>query len=175
VAIGLNFDDLTAYTEWERDKWHRWFKGHGDEPLRMTYGPHGDGRLSVIGDVVRHIFGAEKRYVERLRDLPLSNLASISNDRAEALFQFGQSTRRELKEFVERFPAGEWEVEREINLPNDITLRVSPKKIVLHVLLHEIRHWAQIATVLRLNGLVDDWHDLIVSPVMGGGLASQKS
>ena len=43
-----------------------------------------------------------------------------------------------------------------------------PKKIVMHVLMHEIRHWAQIATICRLNGLVTEWSDFLASPVGGG-------
>jgi uncharacterized damage-inducible protein DinB len=53
--------------------------------------------------------------------------------------------------------------------------RATPKKIVLHVLMHEIRHWAQIAAMLWLNGIVDQWHDLIVSPVMGGGFSRSQT
>jgi uncharacterized damage-inducible protein DinB len=44
----------------------------------------------------------------------------------------------------------------------------TPKKSIAHVLLHEIRPWAQIGTLLRLNGLVGELHDFIVSPVLGG-------
>jgi uncharacterized damage-inducible protein DinB len=36
--------------------------------------------------------------------------------------------------------------------------------------MHEIRHWAQIATILRLNGLVPGLSDFLLSPAMGGGL-----
>jgi hypothetical protein len=31
---------------------------------------------------------------------------------------------------------------------------------------HEIRHWAQIATLLRLNGVVHELHDFLACPVM---------
>jgi len=34
--------------------------------------------------------------------------------------------------------------------------------------MHEIRHWAQIATLLRLQGLTDEFHDFLFSPVLGG-------
>ena len=46
----------------------------------------------------------------------------------------------------------------------------SPRKIVTHVLLHEVRHWAQIATLFRLNGLKVDFHDSLFSPMTGGEL-----
>jgi len=34
------------------------------------------------------------------------------------------------------------------------TIRVTPRKIVVHVLMDEIRHWPQVAALLRLNGIV---------------------
>jgi uncharacterized damage-inducible protein DinB len=33
--------------------------------------------------------------------------------------------------------------------------------------MHEIRHWAQIATLLRINGYPVDMHDFLFSPAMG--------
>jgi uncharacterized damage-inducible protein DinB len=50
----------------------------------------------------------------------------------------------------------------------------TPRKIITHVLMHEIRHWAQIGTMLRLDGIVDDFHDFLASPVMGGGFVKQE-
>ena len=38
----------------------------------------------------------------------------------------------------------------------------------MHTVLHEIRHWAQIATFFRLNGLTGEFHDFLFSPVFGG-------
>jgi hypothetical protein len=33
--------------------------------------------------------------------------------------------------------------------------------------MHEIRHWAQFGTLLRLNGLKGEFHDFLFSPVLG--------
>jgi uncharacterized damage-inducible protein DinB len=48
------------------------------------------------------------------------------------------------------------------------TVRATPRKIVVHVLLHEIRHWPQIAALLRLNGIVAELRDFIFSPILLG-------
>jgi uncharacterized damage-inducible protein DinB len=48
------------------------------------------------------------------------------------------------------------------------SLTATPRKIITHVVVHEIRDWAQIATLLRLNGLSGDFHDFLFSPVLGG-------
>jgi len=39
----------------------------------------------------------------------------------------------------------------------------------MNTLRHETRHWAQIATLLRLNGLISELDDFIAGPVTGGG------
>jgi len=73
----------------------------------------------------------------------------------------------DLKEFVKGFPAQDWDVPQDFNFMNNF-LRATPRKLVVHVLMHEIRHWAQIGTLLRLNGLKGEFHDFLFSPVLGG-------
>lgn len=165
--LTLSLNDLMEHTEWERQKWHARIQKYGQPALELSVGPHGDGRLERVGDVIRHIFAAEKRYVQRLAGQALTDPASISNNDIEALFQFGQQSRRELKQLIESFPANEWDVPRDFKIL-DFVARVTPKKIVLHILMHEIRHWAQLATLLRLNGFKVEFHDFLFSPVLGG-------
>jgi len=64
--MDLSLNHLLDYTEWQRKKWHDSLRKHGEQVLRISAGPNGDGRFEVIGDLIRHIFSAEKRYVERL-------------------------------------------------------------------------------------------------------------
>ena len=167
IAVGVT--DLMDYTDWERQKWHEWLRQRGDQVLEITAGPHGDGRFQVVGDLIWHIFTAERRYIERLSGLPLTDLASVPNNNTEALFQFGKQSRSGLRNFVETFPASECDTPKELRFPNfHASAKASPRKIVIHVLIHEIRHWAQIATLFRLNGLTAEFHDFLASPVMGG-------
>ena len=140
---------------------------HGEHVLKISAGPNGDGRFEIMGDLVRHIFSAEQRYVERLSGRSLTDTASIPNDNIEALFEFSQQSRKELKELIKTFPVGDWDAPRDFKILTSL-IRATPRKIVTHILMHEIRHWAQIATLFRLNGLVDEFHDFLASPVMGG-------
>ena len=167
MPVNLSLIDLIQYTDWERQKWYDWLRQHGDEVLKISAGPHGDGRFSTVGEVVRHIFSAEKRYVERLKGRSLTDTGNVPTADIEALFQFSQQSRNELKEFFETFPAQEWDIPQDFRLL-DYSLTASPRKIIIHVLMHEIRHWAQIATLLRLNGLRCEFHDFLFSPVLGG-------
>jgi uncharacterized damage-inducible protein DinB len=174
MPISLSVNDLLDYTDWERQKWHARLQQHGDQTLAFGGGPYGDGRFETVGDLVRHIFSAEKRYVERLTARPLTDTVSIPNDSIEELFEFSRQSRKELKELISTFPADEWDTPKEFKILNYATT-ATPRKIVIHVLMHEIRHWAQIGTLLRLNGIVDDFHDFLASPVLGGGFTREQA
>jgi uncharacterized damage-inducible protein DinB len=161
----ITTNDLLEYTDWERAQWMEWMRPHGVAVLEVGAGPHGDGRFTKVGDLVKHIFSAEKRYVERFSNRPLTDPATIPLANLEGLFQFGQRSRRELREFIQSFTAEDGDRPVEFQIMNR-SLSASPRKIVAHVLMHEIRHWAQIGTLLRLNGLKVDFHDFLFSPVM---------
>jgi uncharacterized damage-inducible protein DinB len=166
MPVQLGLGDLMDYTDWERQKWHDRLRLQGNEVLMLSLGPNGDGRFGTIGEVVRHIFSAEKRYVDRLSGRPITDTSSLPADNLEVLFQFGEQSRRDLKDFVATFPAEQWDVPQDLKLMNSV-LKLTPKKIIVHVLIHEIRHWAQVATLLRLNGTTGEFHDFLFSPAMG--------
>jgi uncharacterized damage-inducible protein DinB len=172
MSLSLNLNDLMDYTDWERRKWRDRLQQHGEQVLELSAGPHGDGRFQSVGEVIRHIFSAEKRYVERLTNRPLTDTASIPKDSIEALFRFGQQSRKELGELLAR--GVEWDEPQDFKIL-DYRIRVTPKKIVTHILMHEIRHWAQIGTLLRLNGLVGEFHDFLFSPAMGGEFTREQA
>lgn len=169
MFAGLSFSEFIEYTDWERGRWHDRLRQHGDQVLATSIGLHGDCRFQTVGDIVRHIFSAEKRYIDRLSNRPLNDAALLPNDSIETLFQFGQQSRADLLNYVNTLPSQDWDVPQDFNLMNNF-LRATPRKLVVHVLMHETRHWAQIGTLLRLNGLAGDFHDFLFSPVLGGEL-----
>lgn len=170
----MSIEDLIEYTDWERGKWRDFLRARGDEVLKIGVGSNGDGRFQSVGDVVRHIFSAEKRYIDRLSGRALTDTSSVASDRVEALFDFGAQSRTQLREFVATFPTERWDEDVELKLMNS-TIRATPRKIVVHVLMHEIRHWPQIATLLRLNGIVVEFRDFLFSPVMSGEVRRERS
>jgi uncharacterized damage-inducible protein DinB len=96
---------LMNYTDWERQRWHEFLQQHS-QALRTSVGPNADNRFQTVGDVIRHIFSAETRYIERLSDRPLTDATSIPSDSLEILFGFGRKGRQALREFVEAFAPG---------------------------------------------------------------------
>lgn len=158
-------EPLLAYTEWEREKWHALFTKNQVAFLTPT-GPNGDGRLNTVGEIVRHIFSAETRYPQRLRGEPMTETGDVLAHDVEAVFALGRRSRAAFREFVVSLAAEEWDRPREMPLFKS-TLMITPRKVITHTVLHEIRHWAQIATMLRFEGVTDGFHDFLFSPVMG--------
>jgi uncharacterized damage-inducible protein DinB len=156
----LTIQELISYTDDERAKWEKWFSLNGEESLQI---PLAGDKQTTVGMLILHIFGPELRYVERLRGRPVTEYRDAPTDRADGIFAFGRRSRQGLREFVQQAQSGDWSRVLEFNV-GQYQLGASARKIVLHVLMHEIRHWAQIARVMREHGLPPPGgHDLLLS------------
>lgn len=164
MTTDIRLETLLGYTDWERELWHAWFLKEGTSALAVPLGPHGDGRMQTVGELVRHIFTAELRYVERIRGLPLTEQNAVAADDPAALFAFAARGRAAFRALVAELPAERWDRPQEMSLLGK-TLSFTPRKIVIHCLTHEIRHWGQVATLLRLTGRSAGVQDFLFSPV----------
>ena len=121
------------------------------------------GRLPTVGRLIDHIFLVERRHLQRLRGTELDTKTGLSGLNAPPLFDYGASVRRELELFVDQLD------DEVASQPRSFTVQtgdfvLSPRKLLLHILMHETRHWAQIALALRRTGLEPPGnHDLFYS------------
>lgn len=159
----LDFDELLRYTQEERDKWRSWFGGHGDA-LELEVQP--GGRYPTVGALIDHIFLVERRHLQRLRSAPLDTTTGLSGRHAPPLFDYGASVRRELDQFVSELDDYVADEPRTFTVQTgDFVL--TPRKLLFHCLLHETRHWAQIALAVRRAGLEPPGnHDLFYSKAL---------
>jgi uncharacterized damage-inducible protein DinB len=170
MTVISEIEYLLDYTEWDRGQWESWFRAQGPEVFALGVGENADGRIQSIGELVRHIFSAEQRYVDRIRELPISDTSSVPPNDVDALFAFGRGTREHLRQLVIEFPADRWDIPREIQIGSN-TRVVTPRTMLAQSVTHEIRHWAQIATLLRLAGRKTGPHDFLISGVFERKLA----
>jgi uncharacterized damage-inducible protein DinB len=159
----LGFEELARYTQEERDKWREWFGSHPDA-LEVEVQP--GGRFATVGTLIDHIFLVERRHLQRLRSSPVDTATGLSGHHAPPLFDYGASVRRELDQFVASLDEYTADEPRSFTLPTgDFVL--TPRKLLFHCLLHETRHWAQIALSLRRAGLEPPGnHDLFFSKAL---------
>ena len=164
MSMMLTFEELLRYTEGEREKWRRWLTAH-PAALEVPVQPEG-GCLPTVGKTIDHIFLVEQRHLQRLRVEPLSTSTGLTAANAPPLFDYGASVRRELDRFVEGLDDDVAEEMRTFNV-RDRAWQMTPRKLLFHILLHETRHWAQIALALRLAGLEPPGdHDLFYSAAL---------
>ncbi len=160
MALALGFDELLRYTNDERDKWRAWLLAH---PAAMDATLQPGARFSTVGKLIDHIFLVERRHLQRLTTDPLSDSTGLTGNNAVPLFDYGASVRRELGQYVEELGEDDADEPRTFNV-RDSDYSMTPRKLLFHILLHEMRHWAQIALAVRLAGLEPPGdHDLFFS------------
>lgn len=163
MPLTLTFDELLRYTAEERDKWRRWFIEH---PAAVDAPVHPAGRLATVGKLVDHIFLVERRHLQRLTGDRLSDSTGLSGNNAPPLFDYGSSVRRELEQFAADLDPDIADDIRSFEV-RERQWPMSSRKLLFHILLHETRHWAQIALAVRLAGFEPPGdHDLFYSTAL---------
>ena len=159
LAAGVSFDEMLRHNEEETERWRGFFRAHPqalDLKVEMA-------QMKDVRGAVQHVFVVELLYAEVMAGI----------QRAQIRWEdFPASTQKEL--FSHHYRAVEL-MRRVLTDPDarwDETLTYGPltatrRKMFMHAALHSMRHWAQIAMVLRQNGHKQDWqHDFIFSKVM---------
>ena len=166
----LTIDELLDYTEEERDKWEAWFAVHGNDPLKLAV------PMDVhptIGALIIHCFWAELFYAHWMRDdiLTQERMKEINDkliaDQADQVFAFGHAARKALRDSIGTYTQSDWEKTHEVQGPG-LHLEGPARKLIAHILVHEIRHWAQVAVTIRQHNLAPPGeHDLLFSKSFG--------
>ena len=161
--MDLTFDEFRRYTQEERDKWRVWFMAHPDA---MGIEVQPGGRFASVGALIDHIFLVERRHVQRLRGSAVDTRTGLSGLNAPPLFDYGASVRRELEQVIAELDEDLADEPRTFTVQSgDFVL--TPRKLLFHCLLHETRHWAQIALAIRRAGLEPPGnHDLFYSKAL---------
>ena len=147
-SVTLRLDELLRYTAGERDKWRIWLSAH---PQAMEAVVQPGGALPTVGKLIDHIFLGERRNLQRLMGEELSRSTGLTGSNVQPLFDYGASVRRELEQFV-----GDLDADVADELRTFVVLErqcsMTSRKLLFHILIHEIRHWAQITLAVRLAG-----------------------
>ena len=163
MPLHILFDELLRYSAAEREKWRTLFLAH-PEAIELPLQP--GGRFPTVGKLIDHIFLVERRHLQRLTGLPPSDSTGLTGHNAAPLFDYGSSVRRELEQFAADLDPDVADEPRTFEV-RERPYALTPRKLLFHILLHEIRHWAQIALAVRLAGLDPPGdHDLFFSTAL---------
>ena len=147
-APNLSADELLAWLETTSTNWRKLLNAH---PELLTQSCDVAG-VQTVGQLLQHIVAAELRYAERLTDTPATDYASIPFATADEIFATHQHALEILRNLLQD---SEFDWNREIEFPT-LTAgkrRATRKAAFQHAMLHGIRHYAQLATLVRQHGI----------------------
>jgi uncharacterized damage-inducible protein DinB len=163
MSAAVDLQNLIAYTDHERTKWKTWLAA---DPSRLAIRFQSGARFPTVGSLLNHVFWAEERHLARLEGNPVPETSGAPDNDLTGLFGYADRVRAELRRFVTTAD------DRRISEPITFALRGGPqvtvlrRKLAAHILLHEIRHFAQIAYAVRVAGHEPPGeHDYFFAPV----------
>lgn len=157
--VAITGTELMDWVEETSRGWKRLISAH---PEILSF-PCDIRETKNAAQLLQHIVAAELRYAERLNELPQTPYESIPYDSAEVIYTTHDRAMALLRPLLDRDHSF-WEEVLEIKTRSAGNLRASRRTVLVHLLTHSIRHYAQLATLARHHGVAPDWSmDFIMS------------
>jgi len=148
MSVALELAALMTYSDQERDKWRSWIQA---DPARLSIPFQLGGRFPTVGSLLDHVFLVERRHLTRMQGGELPDKTGIPSGDWHALLAYADATRADLRDYLlglTEQTASQWMTFK----VTSGTYTMTRRKLASHILLHEIRHLAQIAYAARLAG-----------------------
>ena len=162
MSISLDCARLLDYSEHERAKWRTWIAA---DPSRLMLPFQAGGRFPTIGSMFDHLFLVERRHLARLEGAVPPEATGVPPGDWAALFEYGELVRADLRHYAEELGNAEGDEVLAFTLKDGTALSPTRRKLTVHIVLHEVRHLAQIAYAARLAGIDPPGeHDYLFCP-----------
>ena len=112
---------------------------------------------TTVGGLLQHIVAVELRYAERLHGLAESPYEEVSDNSAQAIYAAHDKAMALLSELIADRQPSWWEQAIEFTTRSAGTMQATRRTVLIHTLMHSIRHYAQLATISRQHGIKPDW------------------
>jgi uncharacterized damage-inducible protein DinB len=164
--------ELTRYFEGETARWREWLAQQDPAVLAAKVG---EPPVDTVGALMAHIAGVELVYADALAETPPRAYEWPPTDSLDAIFAVHDEAFAKLVAFLESADGAALERVHTLRVPG-WRLDAPAGKMVAHLLVHGIRHWAQVATALRRAGHPQPWpHDLIMGDGFGPAASFGKA
>jgi uncharacterized damage-inducible protein DinB len=147
----LTATDLLAWLETTSTRWRKLLTAHPE----LLAAPCDIMNCATVAQLLQHIIAVELRYAEQLTGQPPTDYVDIPYDSVESLY----ATHERAIEMYRQLLASDIDWNQPIDY---MTRSLGParsarKSILFHSLFHAIRHYAQLATLVRHHGVKPDW------------------
>jgi uncharacterized damage-inducible protein DinB len=149
MSVGISLQELLIWNQESSNFW----KAHLNSNPQLLQLPCDIGGTASVQEFVRHIWGVELRWGQRLASLPVTPRADFPTGPLDALFDLHAKADAIFHDLLTA-PDESWEQTYALDmdwLPPEARA-MSRRKVAAHALFHSQRHWAQLATLVRAAG-----------------------
>lgn len=148
----LTGDELIEWLEATSAGWKKLLENH-PEAMKL---PCDVRETQSVAELLQHIVAVELRYAERLTGVPETPYEAILHDSAEHLYATHDRAMEQIHGIMDRGEAF-WEEWISFATRSGGMMRATRRTVLVHALMHSIRHYAQLATLVRQHGIVPHW------------------
>lgn len=149
MSVPVEFGRLMNYLEFERGRWKAWFEA---DPSRLQLSFQPGGRFPTLNSLVDHIFWVERRHLSRLQGAPLPEKTGVTAGDIARLFAYADSAHADLRQYVASLTEAQANETMAFTIPTG-PVSMTRGDLAIHILLHEVRHFAQLAYAARAAGI----------------------
>ncbi len=161
MSVTAGLPELLVYSDHERAKWRAWFEA---DPSRLDLPFQPGERFPTLGSLLDHVFLVERRHLSRMEGATPPDSTGVAPGDLSALFEYADLVRADFRQFVTDIDDADAAQTFTFTIPTG-THTMTRRKLATHVVLHEVRHLAQIAFAARAAGIAPPGeHDLFFCP-----------
>lgn len=148
MSASVELRELLDYSDHERGKWREWIAA---DPRRVDLPFQPAGRYQTLGSLFDHIFLVERRHLSRLQGGTPPDATGVAPGDWPALFEYGALVRADLRRYLADLDDASARHTMTV-VAQSGTMTMTRRRLATHIVLHEIRHLAQIAYAARSAG-----------------------
>lgn len=152
MPLTISVENLLTWNETTTRHWRDFIHAN---PITLAL-PCDIRNSKTVADTLQHIVAVELRYAQRLAGLPESSYEEVPKKSIDALLT-AHTLAFDLLRNLLADPSFDWSAEITFDTLTLGRLRASREAILIHLTLHSIRHYAQLATLFRQNGFKPNW------------------
>jgi uncharacterized damage-inducible protein DinB len=145
----------TEVLQWVDETSTQWFKFLADNPEALAL-PCDIMNVKSVAELMQHIVAVELRFAQRLAGEEVIPYEQIPYGSAEELASTHKKAHTLFTQLLQN-PDYAWSEEIDFVTRSAGTFTCSRRKLFFHANLHGIRHYAQLATLVRQQGYKSGW------------------
>lgn len=141
--------------KWNENTSNQWRKFLTENPAILALPCDIARNTTAVAQLLQHIVAVELRWAQRLLRIPETPFEKVPFDSVEAIYATHDCAIDLLKQSLA--DNTNWDDIIEFQTRSYGAMRGSLKTIYFHAVFHSIRHYAQLATLVRQHGYQPNW------------------